>query len=200
MHILRIALTCGIILFSKNSFSDATSDLFAGIQEQNIQKVSTALAAGADTDSKRGPDGMNAKSFAAEELKRICHTPMPLFGSLFSSCTLAIASWMYDKKYAFAGISAVLAGIGLSFYKQHDLEEKPSTSQKLINTYNIDNLVGYAGTATLLASAWASKRYLLSSIGTAGLLSWYYQAHKIRTACQIYVMVDPEHELVPEIA
>lgn len=200
MHIYRIIALSVLACIPINLHADATADLFAAIEAQNSEKVAQALKAGADTESKRACDGMNAKTFAAQQVQRICHTPMPLIGSFISSLGLVVASTMNNGKYTIMGIAAVLAGLGLSIYKENDTPEQQNTLQKITARYELDNIISYMGTATLLASAWMSKKYIVSGIGTIGLASWYYQGSKIRTACQIYLMVDPEHELIPEIA
>lgn len=196
MRISLIALTALVALAHTAAHADATIDLFAAIKEQNVEKVAKALEAGADTNSKRSIDGHSAKTFALKQFDLVCHTPVPLLASSTSSLALLMASFLGNKVQACLSAAGLITGASLSAYIQNTPEEEHNIIQKMIAKLYLDKATTYASTAGLLASAWASERYVLSTIGTIGLATLYYQANKGGIAFQIYSMIDPELSLI----
>lgn len=199
MHKSLIYLTIYMALAPLSAHADPTADLFVAIESQNSEAVALALQAGADVDTKR-TDGHNAKTCAFEQINLACHTPVPLFASSVAPLALVIASFLHNKNYALISLAGLITGAGLNSYKQNTPEEEHNFIQKITATLHLDQITSYASTAGLLASAWAGNQLLLSSAGTVGLATLYYQGYKLRTACEIYKMVDPEHSLIPELA
>lgn len=195
-----IALTCLAVFTQSMAHTDAQAHLFAAIEKQDIQAVAKALAAGADTNVKRSVDGHNAKTFAFEQINVACHKPVSLIASSIAPLALLIASFLHNKTYALAAVASLGMGVGLNAYTQNTLEQEYSGIQNIVSTLRLSDIATYAGTAGLVASAWASEYYILSAVGTAGLATLYYQGAQLKVACEIYKMVDPEHELFPELA
>lgn len=194
MHISKLSLIA-LLAFSHNAIqADATDDLFAAIEARNVTLVSQALTAGADTNLQRSSDGLTAKTLACEQLKALFQNPTPIAIAGIATLALPIASFMHNKGYAALSLAGIAAGAGLSIYRQNTPEEDYNFVQKVTNTVYLDSAISYASIAGLLATAWASKQWALSGIGTAALATIYYFTYKFSVASEIYAMVDPTGE------
>jgi len=199
MHLSKLSLIA-LLAFSHNALNaDATDDLFAGIQAHNIKQVAQALTAGADTTTKRSSDGHTPQTLALEQIAQTTENPLPVIASLIGALALPVASFMHNTNYAASSIAGIAVGSALSAYRQSVDVENHNFVQKVTNALYLDSALNYAGIAGLLASAWASKQWALSSVGTAALAAFYYQASTLNTACEIYLMVDPENELISQL-
>jgi hypothetical protein len=198
MRISLIALTACFAISPLTSHACPTDDLFAAIEAQNIELVKQALEAGARTDAQRPRDGLDAKTFAFNQVTGLVGSASI---SMIASLGLLMASSAHNKYYALAS----LAGFITAGYLSWDLSgfenssgqntALDSSKQQTSTAHQAATIIRYASAGGLLASAWTANELILSSIGTAGLSFFIYQIKKFETAQEIYKLVDPEQSL-----
>lgn len=196
---MRISLIALTALSASLMYGDATTDLFAAIQAQDSKAVAQAVAAGAKVDSKRQSDGHTPKTYAYQQIVNAQHKPVPLFVSAASPLALAAAGLYYNAQCTMASIAAIISGTALSAYLDKSTDCTSSARNIAVKTH-LDELLTHGGVAGLLINAWSSDRSILSAVGTAGLAVLYYQGYRLKVACEIYKLVDPQHVLIPELA
>lgn len=195
---MRISLIALTALSASFMYGDSTTDLFAAIQAQDGKAVAQALAAGANVDKKRS-DGHTPKTYAYQQIVNAQHKPLPLFVSAVSPLVLTIAGLYNDVRCTLASVAAIVSGTALSAYLDKSGNCTSSARNLAVKTH-LDELLTHGGVAGLLFNAWSSDRSILSAVGTAGLAVLYYQGYRLKVACDIYKLVDPEHVLIPELA